>query len=126
MELKDIVAIAGRPGLYKVIARSPKGLIIESLGADKARMPVNANEQVSMLEDITIYTQNSEDGKPLKEVLGTMQEKAAELPIPDPKDASAQIIREYFKAIAPEHDEERVYISDLKKILKWYSILSIS
>ncbi len=121
MDLKEIISISGRPGLYKVVARSAKNFIVESIDEQKTRLSVNAAQQVAILDEITVYT-DSEDNLPLKNVFENMENKRKEGPIPTPKDNPVDI-REFFKFAAPGYDQERVYISDMKKMLKWFEII---
>lgn len=121
MKLKEIISITGKPGLYRVIAQSGRGFIVEALDDKKTRIPVNANHQVAMLEEITIYTENDEN-MTLKDVLISMREKSSEINKPEAGADPAQI-KHYFSEIMPEYDRDRVYVSDMKKILKWYTIL---
>jgi hypothetical protein len=122
MELKEIISISGKPGLYRVIARSAKNFIVESIDGQKTRFSVSASQQVALLDEITVYTEST-DGLSLKTVFENIESKKADSPVPTPKD-SPVVIRDYFKIIAPGYDQERVYISDMKKILKWYDIVS--
>lgn len=120
MNLSGIISIAGMSGLYKVIAQTKNGLIVESL-ADKKRVPVYATHKVSTLEDVRIYSTGEE--VPLKEVLQKIydKEKGATTSV-DTKISDADL-RKYFKTAFAEYDEERVYTSDIKKVLSWYNIL---
>lgn len=121
MDLKEIISISGRPGLYKVVARSAKNFIVESIDDHKTRISVNASQQVAVLDEITVYT-NAEDNLPLKTVFENMEKKRTEGTIPSPKDNPVDI-REFFKFAAPGYDQDRVYISDMKKMLKWFDII---
>ncbi|MCX6350328.1 MAG: DUF5606 domain-containing protein [Bacteroidetes bacterium] len=121
-DLKEILAIPGKPGLFKIIARSNSGFIVESMDAEKKRFPINANSQVSMLGDITIYNHTAEDLM-LTTILENIEKKDGATLSVSPND-SPTVLRDYFKEVAPEHDEERVYMSDIKKILKWYAALA--
>jgi hypothetical protein len=120
MDLSGIISIAGMSGLYKVIAQTKNGLIVESL-ADKKRIPVYATHKVSTLEDVRIYSTGEE--VPLKEVFQKIydKEKGATTSV-DSKSPDAEL-KKYFKAAFAEYDEERVYTSDIKKVLSWYNIL---
>lgn len=120
MDLSGIISIAGMSGLYKVIAQTKNGLIVESL-ADKKRIPVYATHKVSTLEDVRIYSTGEE--VPLKEVFQKIydKEKGATTSV-DSKAADAEL-KKYFKAAFAEYDEDRVYGSDIKKVLSWYNIL---
>jgi hypothetical protein len=121
MELKEIISIPGKPGLYKVIAQSGKGFIVESLDEKKTRTPISASHSVALLDEITLYTQ-SDESLTLKEVLENIKKKTEEGTAVTAKDDAGKI-RAFFKEVAPNHDEDRVYISDMKKILKWYELL---
>ena len=122
MDLKEIISISGRPGLYKVIARSAKNFIVESIEGDKTRLSVNATQQVAILDEITVYT-TTEENIPLKTIFENMEKRKAEGSLPSPKDNPVDI-REFFKFAAPGYDPDRVYISDMKKMLKWFDIVS--
>jgi hypothetical protein len=124
MDLKEVISISGKNGLYKVVARSNKGFIVESIEDKKTKFPVNANHQVALLDEITIYT-NTDENLPLKTVMDNIEAKRSEGNIPNVKDDTLKI-KEFFRAVAPDYDEERVYVSDMKKILKWFDILAAS
>lgn len=115
--LKDILAISGQPGLFKLVAEAKNSIVVESLLTGK-RMPVYSHSKVSSLEDIAIFTQTGE--VPLKEVLKNIVEKETGNEIPQPvlKDPKS-----YFSAILPEYDKDRVYTSDMKKVIQWYNML---
>lgn len=121
MSLKEIVSISGKPGLFKIIATTQRGVLVESMDDKKTRMPVNASQQVASLEEITIYTPG-EESIPLNDVFVNMKNQEAELAVPNGK-SNPVAIKEYFEKVAPGYDKERVYMSDMKKILKWYDIL---
>jgi hypothetical protein len=119
MNLSGIIAIAGKPGLYKVLAQSKNGLIVESL-IDGKRTPAYSTHKVSALEDISIYTY-SED-VPLSVVFKGVYDKenggAAINHL-----SSGDELRDYLITILPEYDQERVYASDLKKLFSWYNLM---
>jgi hypothetical protein len=119
MNLSGIIAIAGKPGLYKVLAQSKNGLIVESL-IDGKRTPAYSTHKVSALEDISIYTY-SED-VPLSVVFKGVYDKenggAAINHL-----SSGDELRDYLMTILPEYDQERVYASDLKKLFSWYNLM---
>lgn len=119
MDLSGIISIAGMSGLYKVIAQSKNGIIVESL-LDKKRMPAYATHRVSALEDVSIYSTG--DDVPLKEVFQKIYDKEKGGPCIDHKQADAEL-KKYFKTAFAEYDEDRVYVSDIKKLLMWYNIL---
>jgi hypothetical protein len=119
--LQTILSITGRPGLYKLVSQGRNMLIVESL-IDKKRRPAYSSEKAVSLGDIAMYT---EDGEiPLSKVLLSMKEKenAIEASI-DPKKATTNEISEYFESILPNYDHDRVYISDIKKLISWYNLL---
>ena len=119
MNLSGIISISGMSGLYKVIAQSKNGLIVESL-ADKKRLPAHATNRVSALEDVSIYS-TGED-VPLKEVFQKIYDKEKGGQAMDHKSGDAEM-KAYFKKAFAEYDEDRVYASDIKKGLMWYNIL---
>src|ERR1700749_2931681 len=119
MDLSGIISIAGMSGLYKVVAQTKNGLIVESL-TDKKRVPAYSTHKVSALEDVSIYSTG--DDVPLKDVLQKIYDKEKGAPCIDHKQAEAEL-KKYFKAVFPEYDEERVYVSDIKKVLSWYNLL---
>jgi hypothetical protein len=120
MDLKDILAISGMSGLYRFISQARNGVIIEGL-VDKKRMNASASARVSALEDIAIYTDDKE--LPLKEVFRRIFQKENGGPTAiDPKVSNDQL-KKYFAEIIPDFDREKVYTSDIKKVLTWYNLL---
>ena len=119
MKLKEILTISGKPGLHKLVKQTGNGVIVESI-EDKKRFPAFAHQKISSLEEISIFT-DTED-MPLKDVLKKMAEKHERGPSINPKSSSEEL-KSYFAEIVPEYDEERVYVSHIKKIIQWYNIL---
>lgn len=119
MELADIAAITGMPGLYKIAARRNDGLIVTSLLDNKTQFVSGRKHLFTTLDNITIYTQ--EDTVPLKEVLAEIKKQESKNPAPDGKEDAK--LRSWFEVILPTYDREKVYVSDLKKLVKWYGIL---
>jgi hypothetical protein len=119
MNLAGVISIAGMSGLYKVIAQSKNGLIVESL-VDKKRLPAHSTNRVSALEDVSIYSTG--DDVPLKDVFQKIYDLEKGGKAIDPKTADAEL-RSYFKKAFPEYDADRVYTSDIKKVITWYNIL---
>ena len=119
MSLKGIISIAKVPGLYKVVAQTKAGFIVESI-TDKKRMAVSSTQRISMLEDISIYCTSGD--KPLREVLLKMKEQDAASSAVSAK-ADTEELKKYFATILPDFDQERVYTSDIQKIIKWYQSL---
>jgi hypothetical protein len=120
MDLSKIIAISGKSGLYKIVSQSKGGLIAESL-TDEKKIPVFATDRSSVLEDISMFTYG--DDVPLKKVLWNMFEKEeGKKATVDPK-ADGSKLREYFESVLQDHDKERVYTSDIKKVIAWYNQL---
>ena len=119
MNLSGIISISGMSGLYKVIAQSKSGLIIESI-VDKKRTTTPSTQKVSSLEDISMYT-TGEDVL-LKVILGTMKETLKGGQALDHKSPDADL-RKFFESVLPTYDKDRVYTSDIKKVIMWYNIL---
>ena len=119
MDLSDILTISGKSGLYKVISQTKNGLVAESL-TDGKKIPVFLSDRSSALEDISIFTQTED--VPLKEILLKILEKEDGKPCIDPKEDPARL-KAYFETILPDYDQERVYISDIKKVFAWYNLL---
>ena len=120
MGLDKILAISGKPGLYKMITQTRSGFIAESL-IDGKRLSVGIHHNVSILSEIAIYTLTEE--KPLREVLALIKEKeggnTTSISHKDGKD----VLEEYFFGVLSDYDEDRVYASDIKKIVQWYNLL---
>jgi hypothetical protein len=121
MNLKGIVSLSGKPGLFKALAQNRSGFVLESLDAAKNKVVTNPTSRLATLDDITVFGQD--DDITLISILEKMKELAASTPVPDPK-ADGKVLRDYFTTIVPNHDAERVYSSDIKKIIVWYGILS--
>jgi hypothetical protein len=118
MNLKGIVAVSGKPGLYKIIGQNKSGFVLESLDEQRLKLVVNlTTAKLASLEDITVFGED-EDLK-LVDIFEKMKGAAS---IPDPKSDGATM-RSFFREVAPGHDEDRVYASDMKKIVLWFNIL---
>jgi hypothetical protein len=120
MELSKILAISGKPGLYKMLSQTKAGFIVESL-TDGKRFPVFAHERVSTLEEISIFI-TGDDDMPLKEVLRKIFDKLEGKPGLD-SGADSKALKNFFLETIPNYDQERVYVSDIKKTLAWYNLL---
>ena len=119
--LRTILSISGKPGLYKLTSRAKNMLIVESL-IDKKKIPAHAEDKVISLGDIAIYTEDGET--PLHEVLTSVKEKEnGEVASINPTKASTDELRAYFAEVLPNFDRDRVYPSDIRKLLNWYNIL---
>ena len=118
-DLKQVLAIAGRPGLYQLIASTRTGLVAEPLGGG-ARVSASARQQVHVLDEMALYTNEGE--RPLREVLaavGTMLEGAEALP----HNSDGSVITAEFAKLVPDYDEGKVYLSDMRKFFQWYNTL---
>ena len=120
--LETILAISGKPGLYRLVSRGNRSLIVETLDDAKKRMPAFAADKVISLADIARY---AEDGEvPLRKVLNSVKQKEnGEVSSFDYKKASNQELAAYFAEILPNYDRDRVYPTDIKKLISWYNIL---
>ncbi len=122
--LKDIAHISGKSGLYKILKPGRGGVIVESLDQKKQKEMVNANARVSVLKDISVFTEEHNESVLLSEVFLKIREvygKSVEFNF---KDASNNQIFELFGTILPNFDKEKVYTSDIKKVISWYNIIS--
>ena len=120
MSLDKVLSISGKPGLYNLVTQTRGGFIAESL-IDKKRITVNVRQNVSVLSEIAIYTLTEE--VPLKQVFLNIKNKEnGEESSVKPKDGKDKL-EEYFFEILPDYDEDRVYASDIKKVLQWYNLL---
>ncbi len=119
MNLEKILSIAGKPGLYALKVQTRTGFLVESL-LDGKKMTVSLKVNVSLLSEISIYTYEGE--KPLSEVMRTIAVKEDCGPAISHKEDNAKLIA-YFIEILPQYDSERVYPSDIKKVLNWYNLL---
>ena len=119
MDLTEILSISGKPGLYKMMSHTKTGMLVESM-ADKKRFPVFAHEKVSSLEEISIFTEN--DDVPLKDVFKKIHEMLEGGKALSHK-SSGEELKDFFDDVLPDYDKERVYVSDIKKVIQWYNVL---
>ena len=119
MEFKDVLAISGMPGLYKYVAQSKNGIIVESL-ADGHRMNASATSRVSALAEISMFTEGEDI--PLADVFARMYAYTEGKEAISHKE-SADKLKAFFSEVLPEWDRERVHVSDIKKALSWFNIL---
>lgn len=120
--LETILAISGKPGLYRLVSRGNRNLIVETLDDKKKRMPAFGADKVISLADIAMYTEEGE--VPLREVLTALKKKEnGELTTFDYKKASREELGAYFAEILPDYDRDRVYPADIKKLISWYNLL---
>lgn len=117
IDLTGIISISGQPGLYKVVAQSKNGIIVENLN-DKKRTSISSTAKVSSLEDISMFTTG--DDKPVSEIMKAIFDKEKGGPCLDSK-ADDKAVAAYFEVVLPEYDKERVYTSNMRKLFTWYN-----
>lgn len=122
MDLSKILSISGKPGLYQVVSQLKNAVLVESL-IDKKRIPAFAHEKISSLKEISVFTTG--DDKPLRDVLKVIFEKLEGKPALDPK-TDEKALKGFFAEVVPDYDADRVYVSDMKKIIGWYNLLAES
>ncbi len=119
--LKTILSVAGKPGLYKLVSSGKNMVIVESL-SDKKKLPIYARDKVVSLGDISIYTDSDE--VPLKNVLIAIKTKENGVKASINTSAKPEELKKYFTEILPDFDKERVYPTDIKKMIGWYNLLT--
>lgn len=119
MDLKDILSISGKPGLFKTIAQAKTGVIVESMH-DGKRLQAFASDKISSLGEISIFTEGED--MPLREVFRHMQEKLVTGEAPASKSSDKELLT-FFEGVVPQFDRERVYVSHIRKIVSWYNLL---
>jgi hypothetical protein len=121
--LQEVATISGKPGLYRIVKPGRAGVIVETLDAQKKREMVSANARVSVLKEISVYTTDHNVSKPLSEIFTALKAKHADGIKIDLKAESAAGLFKFFGEIMPDFDTERVYPTDIKKILNWFNVL---
>ncbi|MBA3647479.1 MAG: DUF5606 domain-containing protein [Chitinophagales bacterium] len=121
MEFKDILSISGMPGLFELVSTKNNGIIVKSLEDGTSQFISSRIQGVSPLDNISVYLKQEETIE-LKKILRDMMNKENELTMPNAKDDPAAL-KDYFKKVEPEYDEEKVHVSDMKKMIKWYHLL---
>jgi len=120
--METILSIAGKPGLYRLVSRGKASLIVEALDETHKRVPAFATDRVTSLGDIAMFTET--DDVPLWQVLKNIGEKEESKRCSlNYKKCPSKELREYFAAVLPDFDRDRVHDSDIKKLLQWYNIL---
>lgn len=121
--IREILAITGKPGLYKLVSRGNKALIVETLDEQKKRMPAYVTNQIVGLGDISVYTDDGKDiplAQVFENVAKEFSQKTVEL---DYKKASSEEMKEWMQKVLPNYDTDRVRVGDMRKMLQWYNIL---
>lgn len=121
MNIESLVAVSGLSGIYKVVGTRNNGLIIEDLDTNKRKFVPSRTHQFSPLESISIYTYD--DSAPLKDIFTTMKDRLETNP-PIPLNSDNDELADYFRSILNDFDEDRVKVSDIKKVMKWFAFLN--
>lgn len=122
MDLKGIVNITGKPGLYKVLSTTKGGFIVEALDGSGKRTVIPGTSKVAALEDISVYT--ADDQEALKDIFRRMKAENTDLSDLDIAKADNDAIIKRFETLVPNYDREQVYVSDMRKLMKWYVLLA--
>lgn len=122
MTLEDIATISGKGGLFKIIKPTKSGVILESLDEAKTKLVATPNHKLSVLHEVSIYTTGKEETIPLGEVLKKIHTEFGQ-DIGLDSQADNTELKSFMKSVLPEYDENRVYVSDIKKLVKWYGVL---
>lgn len=122
MTLEDIATISGKGGLYKIFKPAKAGVLLESLDDAKTKLVATPNHKLSVLHEVSIYTTTKEGTTPLGDVLKKIHaEFSGDLGL-DAQADNAEL-KSFMKSVLPDYDENRVYVSDIKKIVKWYGVI---
>ena len=122
MKLNEIASVSGKGGLYKIVGSTRGSLVLESLDASKTKLVAGGNQKISVLNEISIYTNTKEGTTPLEDVLKKIYAEFGNDPGVDSESDPAEL-RSFLKSVLPDYDEQRVYVSDIKKLVKWYATL---
>lgn len=122
MKFEELASVAGKGGLFKVLKPSKAGVILESLDAKKKKLVVGADARVSILSEISIYTNTTEGATPLIDVMNTIHEEFEGDTGLD-KNSDSEELKSFLKHVLPDYDEDRVYVSDIKKLITWYNLI---
>ena len=122
MELKDLASVSGKGGLFKVIKPGNTGMLLESLDEPKSKLVAGTNSKVSLLEEISIYIHSKEGTMPLADVLKKIK-KDFEGDLGVDNNSDPDELKAFMKSVLPTYDEGRVYVSDIKKLVRWYMII---
>ena len=122
MEFKDIAAVSGKGGLFKVVKPTKTGVILETLDDSKAKVVTNMNQKVSVLAEISVYSTGEKETVALNEVFLKIKDEFDDDPGVD-KNSDPDELKSFLTHILPDYDRDRVYVSDIKKIVNWYQII---
>lgn len=121
MTFSEIASIAGRGGLFHILKPTRSGVIVETLDDQQKKMVIGASQRVSILREVSIYTTDAEDSEPLENVMRKIHAEFNGDPGVDTSDGEE--LKAFLKHVVPNYDTERVYTSDMKKLVNWYKIL---
>ena len=122
MRLKDLVVVTGFPGVQKMVTNRNNGMVIEDMDSGKVRFAPIRKHQFSPLETISVFVEGEDDSVEIREVFQSMYDKLADTPVVK-LDAKTDELRAYFTTVLPNHDRDRVHVSDIKKIVRWFNFL---
>ena len=122
-ELQELAAISGMPGLYRLVRAARHGVLVESLDEKATRTLAPARNKVSLLSEISIYTQDADETVPLTEVFERIYQKHGAASPVTAKSSEGELT-DFLAGVIPDYDRERVYLSDIKKLASWYGIVS--
>ena len=120
MKLENVLAVSAMPGLYKLVTTRKNGLVVEDFDSGKRVFISLRKHQFTPLQSVAIYTYS--DVEEIQEIFNKMRDQKAVNPVPDPLETS-EVLHAYFREILPDYNEDRVYVSDIKKIIKWFAFL---
>ncbi|MCC9135554.1 DUF5606 domain-containing protein [Pontibacter silvestris] len=123
IDLRQVAAISGQSGLYRVVKPTRTGVIVESLEENPKNMVAQARHRMSLLEEISIYTTDEEATIPLADVFDRIHQKYGD-DLPLSEKPSNEDYKAFIAEVVPEYDEDRVYVSDMKKLAAWYTIVN--
>ncbi|MCP4459370.1 MAG: hypothetical protein GY816_15315 [Cytophagales bacterium] len=123
MEFGDIASVSGKGGLFKVIKPTRTGAILEALDETKKKLVTSMHTKVSVLSDVSIFTTDGDGAVPLQDVMQTIKKEFAEGTGLD-KNSDPEELKSFLKHVLPKYDEDKVYLSDIKKLVSWYNQLS--
>jgi hypothetical protein len=123
MELKDIAAVSGKPGLFKVVKQTRTGLVLESMDGKSTKLITGPHHRVSLLHEISLYTTEHDKTVPLQEIFAKIKKEFGDDPGLDSK-SDPDELKSFIAHLVPDYDKERVYVSDMKKLVSWYTLLA--
>lgn len=123
VDLRDIASITGMPGLYRIVSPTRSGVIIETLAENPVRSVAQAKHRISLLHEISIYTNDPDVTVPLSDIFDAARAKYGEEVPVNAKSDNPELVK-FMEAVLPDYDRDRVYMSDIKKIASWYNLVS--